>query len=419
MSVKFNCASCAALAAIAMLFAVSPVAMATEPRAAATVTFAASDAAHGWAVNYPKQRKVFVMADRLWVFYSDGVDGVFRSSVDGATWTDATVFAEGGHFGHRFGGAFDGRYFHFVLCTASLGDKVYYRRGLPQADGAIAWSAPLQVAYDTPSDKNVMYPKLIVDSDGYPWVTFMELVYQEPNTPPYDVVVLKAATNDGAWSTADAFPFRLVDQKPNEGYPDPVGVALTGGKTCWVYNTRIDDEDIYAARVWNGDAWEAEEVVVPSAAVYSFFDAVAEEDTVHLVHGAGTLHYQQRTMDAGWSDPAPVAAGASGHSTSTRSGDGGVIVTWLDMTNHRVCYREKRAEDWGVEVTLWEDADETLAGAGINLNGLVASAGPFKHSVTWTTGAAPPFTVRAAVVLQNDSASSCWSKGSSCPGQAG
>lgn len=358
-----------------------------------------TSASNGWAVNYPKQRKVFHMAGLIWVFYSDGAHGVFRTSADGADWSEPTTFGAGGHFGHRFGGWFDGVYFHYALCTSALGAKVYYRRGKPGHDGTMTWSAFVKTVYDTPPNMNVMYPKIIVDSDGYPWISFMQLVYQVPNTPPYDALVLKAATNDGTWTTAPGFPFTLV-HKSVEGYPDPVGAALSNGRTFWFYNSHVDDTYVYAARCWNGSAWEDEEVVVSPGSPYSFYNAVGDGDDVHVVHGAGSIFYQKRDHDAGWGQPLMVDPNASGHTSITRVGLDHVIVTWLDLSSHSVRYRELAQGTWGKAVTLADESADRLAdpGNGININTVVNSSEPFLHAVAYTTGEASPFNVRFAAV---------------------
>lgn len=357
-----------------------------------------TDAGNGWAINYPKQRKVFFMAGRLWIFYSDGKDAVFRSSVDGINWNSPTVFGKGGHFGHRFGCWFDGVHFHYALCTAALGADVFYRRGVPAVDGTIDWATEEQAAYDTTPDKNVMYPKIIVDSGGHPWISFMQLVYQEPNTPPYDTLVLKSSANDGTWKTEDGFPFPLVAQKMVAGYPDPVGVPLTSGKTLWFYNTHLEGDDIYASRIWDGHTWEAEEVVVNPGSPYSFFNAVADGDDVHVVHGAGTIYYQKRTWGTGWGNKEMIADNASGHTSITRVSRDAVLITWLDMNNNTVCCREKRRDAW-LPPVVWVDASsEGLAGAGINLNTLVESSEPFRNAAVYTTGETAPFNIRCTAI---------------------
>jgi hypothetical protein len=308
------------------------------------------------------------------VFYSDGVNGVYRSSMDGVAWGAPTTFGVGGHFGHRFGGWFDGEHFHYVICTANLGEDVRYRCGLPRADGSIDWLAAEQVVYDTPSDKNVMYPKLTVDAAGRTWIAFMELVYQEPNAPPYDAVVLASEGEGGMWALAKGFPFRLVDAKAVAGYPDVLGVPLGSGGVCWIYNVQRDGKDVYASRLWNGDTWEDEAIVSWDASPYAFFSAVSWDDTVHLVHGAGKLCYQRWSHEAGWGAPVTVAEGASGHSSITSIGVDRVAVTWLDLAENAVCCRLYGGGALASE-TSCRRLPRKLAG-GINLNtSAVADAG--------------------------------------------
>lgn len=361
-----------------------------------------SSASNGWAVNYPKQRKVFRMAGLVWVFYSDGANGVFRTSANGVDWSAPTRFAADGHFGHRFGGWFDGEYFHYALCTSALGADVHYRRGKPQEDGSIAWSAPQQTVHDTPSNMNVLYPKVAVDANGFPWVSFMQLVYQVPNTPPYDALVIKAATNDGTWTTAPDFPFTIV-HKTVEGYPDPVGAPLDNGKILWFYNTHLNDQFVYAARCWNGTVWEDEEVVVNPGSPYSFFNVVSDGADVHVVHGAGTIFYQKKTPSTGWSQPFVVDTNASGHTSITRAGPGSVIITWLDLSSNSLRFRALAEGNWGKAVVLADEAADPLAdpGNGINMNTLVNASENLVHAAAYSTGDAPLFRVKFVAVTDS------------------
>jgi hypothetical protein len=388
--------------AIATLMLLAGPVRGTEQEEIVKSQVSATSANNGWAVNYPKQRKVFHMSGLIWVFYSDGTHGVFRTSADGVTWSAPTMFGEGGHFGHRFGGWFDGVYFHYALCTSALGADVYYRRGKPNHDGTITWSAPLQVVHDTPQDMNAMYPKIIVDANGCPWISFMQLVYQVPNTPPYYATVLKAATNDGTWTTAPNFPFTLV-HKTVEGYPDPVGAPLSNGKTLWFYNTYVDEQYVYAARGWNGTAWEDEQVVVSPGSPYSFFNVVGDGDDVHVVHGNGTIIYQKRAHDGSWSQPFKVGSNASGHSSITRVGPDHVIVTWLDLSNNSVQFRELAEGIGGDAVVLVDESADHLADPnnGMNMNTMVNSSEHFIHAVAYSTGDASPFRVKFAAVIDS------------------
>lgn len=388
-------------AMVLLLALLVPPALAAEsPVETITSVVTQTDTANGWSINYPKQRKVFWMAGLLWVFYSDGKDAVYRTSPDALHWSDPTSFGIGGHFGHRIGCWFDGTYFHYALCTANLGEDVRYRRGEPQADGTIKWSAPEQIVYDTPADKNVMYPKIIVDDQGYPWITFMALAYQVPNAPPYDALVLKSSAKDGTWQTEPGFPFPLVAQKAVTGYPDPVGVPLRKGKTFWIYNPQVGGADVYAGRLWDGSAWQAEEIMVDAASPYAFFNAVAEGDDVHLVYGAGEIRYQKRSWEAGWGSSMALTGSASGHTSITLTGPDSVVVSWLDTANHHVGYRERKDGLWGDPVDWIDASSDGLAGQGINVNSLVQAAGPYRSVVVYTVGASAPFTLKAGALIR-------------------
>src|SRR5262245_27024340 len=180
----------------------------------------------GWAVNYPKQHKLFDVADRLWLFYSDGIAIVSTTSTDGVAWS-APQTIRAAEFGHRIGLWFDGTRIHYAFASAQSGGDVLYRRGTPSADGTIAWDGPETVAFAMPPAFNAMYPKVTVDASGQPWIGFV-LVKGGITTPPYDAV---ATTFDGtSWT-----PTTLVADHQNT-YPDPAVVALASGGVFWVYN---------------------------------------------------------------------------------------------------------------------------------------------------------------------------------------
>ena len=80
-----------------------------------TSMVATSTSQEGWAMNYPKQRKLLFMAGALWIFYSDGEAFWTRTTTDGVTLTDPIQIRDDAVFGHRMGCAFDGVYFHYAF----------------------------------------------------------------------------------------------------------------------------------------------------------------------------------------------------------------------------------------------------------------------------------------------------------------
>lgn len=352
---------------------------------------------NGWAVNYPKQRKLFLMSGLIWVFYSDGRDAVYRTSSDGLHWSTPLIVRPTGSLGHRIGCWFDGTHIHYAFCAAADGEDVVYRRGTPNKDATIAWSAPEQIAYEVPTGKNVMYPKVVVDSSGCPWIAFM-LYDGGFNTAPYDAIVTKSSTHDGTWTTTSAFPYVLVDDNTT-AYPDPVGVPMTKGKTFWVYNKNVMN-DTYYGRSWNGSSWDTEEAVTRSHSSYGLYNLVADGDDVHMVFGGGTVRYRQRSYLAGWGQEFVLADNASGHTTITRTGLDSVIVTWLDSSKNLVFYREMIKGHWRSSVVWIDESADGFANPrlGINSNGLVSSSRSIKLALVYTTGSSAPHKLKFAAI---------------------
>jgi hypothetical protein len=351
---------------------------------------ATSSAQDGWAVNYPKQRKILAMAGRLWLFYSDGVDALVRSTADGATLSDAQRVREAMVFGHRCGYAFDGTWLHYACSTALQGEGVYYRRAVPHSDGTLEWTGPEQLVFDV-GPGTAMYPKVLVDAAGRPWVGFM-LFPSGFMTPPQEAVVTRAAASDGTWTTDVGFPYVLVAGS-TETYPDPLGVALEGGGVYWVCDP--DGEAQYIGRLWRDGVWADEETVTESAQKYALFDLVAAGDVVHLAYGGGTLKYRRRDASGTWSGERTIASGASGHVTIARSADGAVI-SWLDLGGNRILSRAVTSDSLGPTLLILDASSAGgLAGAdlGINLNGISEPDPRFGMAVTTTTGQQAPFGI--------------------------
>ncbi len=289
----------------------------------------------------------------------------------------------------------DGTRIHYAHCAASEGEDVVYRSGTPQRDGTITWATEEQTAYKVPKGKNVMYPKLIVGSSGVPWIAFM--VYDGGfNQAPYDAVVTKSVQSNGAWQTAPGFPCILVDDNTT-AYPDPVGVPLTNGKTFWVYNRNLLDDGYYG-REWNGQSWDAEEAVTHSHSGYGLYSLAADGDDVHLVFGGGTIRYRKRDSQTGWGAEFKLTGSGSGHTAITVTGPNSLIVTWLDTAKHVVTCREMIDGQWSAPWPWLDESGDRLANPqlGINLNALVTSSAMIQHSVVYTTGSEPPFTIKFA-----------------------
>jgi hypothetical protein len=85
-------------------------------------------------IAYPFQRKSFFTQGRTWVFWADATNIYYSTSTDGSTWSSTTTVRASG-YGYTFSIWFDGTYIHYA--SANGGSYIYYRRGLPNADGTI------------------------------------------------------------------------------------------------------------------------------------------------------------------------------------------------------------------------------------------------------------------------------------------
>jgi hypothetical protein len=352
--------------------------------------------ADGWAVNYPKQHKLFDMVGQLWLFYSDGTSIVSTTSVDGIAWSAPTAIRTA-EFGHRIGLWFDGKHIHYAFASAQLDGDLLYRRGTPRGDGTIAWDGDETVAFAMPPGFNAMYPKVTVDAQGRPWIGFV-LVKGGITTPPYDAVVTMSSSPD-RWTTAAGFPFTLVFDHM-QTYPDPTGVALASGGVLWVYN-RDDGSGPYAGRLFDG-AWQDEAPITETSGTYGLYAVAADGDDVHLVYRGDGVRYRQRAPDGTWSAEVGLTDSGSGHTGITLLGGGDVAVSWLVKDDDLVELRERIAGRWG-DAMLWADESaHALADKknGINSNALVESSPRWREAVVYTTGTETPFTLRFAGVAR-------------------
>jgi hypothetical protein len=222
------------------------------------------------ATTFPNQRKSFYANGRFWVFYSDGTNMVYRTSTDGSTWSAATTVRAASH-GFYFSVCFDGAYLHYAYAYNS---PIYYRRGTPNSDGTITWSAAEQTVSTTYNA--AIYPMVSVDSNGYVWVGYTD--YTGSALYPY---VIKSGNNDGTWGTTPSgFPYQLSTT-------DTVWVVsvipLTSGKMLAVY---AYDANTVRAKRWDGSAWGTEVATTTAVRINRYYSAVAQGDNVCLVFQA-------------------------------------------------------------------------------------------------------------------------------------
>ena len=204
----------------------------------------------GWATNYPHQRKVFRIAGLWWLFYGDGTNQVYRTSADAVTWGDPVTVRSGTGLGHRIGYWFDGVYIHYAYNDATNGGDIFYRRGTPDAESVITWSAVEQTVVDLSTSFAGGYPSVTVDTNGAPWVSAM--VSSDPAwTAPHEGRVYKSSATDGTWTTQSGFPV-IVATGFTTTFNYPECVPLRAGKVFCGWPQDGAFADVLLGNHWNG-----------------------------------------------------------------------------------------------------------------------------------------------------------------------
>jgi hypothetical protein len=293
---------------------------------------------------YSFQRKTFYANGRFWAFYSNGTNMVYCTSTDGLTWTSPTT-VRFSSLGYRFSVWFDGTYLHYAYADNS---QIYYRRGTPNSDGTITWSADEQIVSTTYNA--ALYPMVSVDSNGYVWIGYNEYRIAGAKYYPY---VIKSGNNDGTWGTTPSgFPYQLSSPSNSEWYVSII--PLTTGKmlAIYAYTSTIK------AKKWTGSSWGSEVATTSSIYRGEAHSAVAQGDDVHLVFLKNTgydILYTKYTYSSN-SFGTEITLQASATSTSNPvisidTSTNNLYVFWAGYpTANHIYYRKYNGTSWETAV---------------------------------------------------------------------
>lgn len=238
------------------------------------------------ANSYPFQRKGFSACGLFWVFYSDGEKMVYTTSPDGTLWR-APAAIRPARTGFFFSIWFDDSHLHYAYTSQVSGAPLHYRKGKPNGDGTITWSADEQVAVPGKTGVTYLEPVLAADTNGYPWIGYRRIDGADNRFPD----IIKAARNDGIWTTAPGFPYELEGWKA--AYWVVVPIPLTDGKMAVIYTS---SGHYLRSKTWNGSSWKPR-AMNPSSNIgisSPSFSAVANGDDVHLVFLSSTILFHTK-----------------------------------------------------------------------------------------------------------------------------
>ncbi len=238
------------------------------------------------------QRKSFFAEGLFWAFYHSGSSAYYEHSHDGITWAEGATSIGACTRGFVFSIWFDGTYVHYAR---SNNYDLFYRRGVPDADGTITWSAGEQLIYNGVSGDNYSVPVIAVGTNGYAWIG---VNFNKPGTDDFPAV-LKNANNDGTWVLDFVYELSAIDNPQWRAAPIP----LTGGKVYVVYCYGIGGTSPFG-RLYDA-GWGAEESDLTDYNIYrsDYFAVAALGDNVHFIYLRDITYqfrHNERVWGVGW-----------------------------------------------------------------------------------------------------------------------
>jgi hypothetical protein len=224
-----------------------------------------------------------------------------------------------------------------------------YRRGRPNSDGSITWSADEQIVlYDA---NWVAYPMVAVDSNGCPIIGFFRY-----NFYPW---VTKSAKNDGTWETASGFPYQISTTAADDWAV--VVVPLTGGKFYVIYAT--GGTPGMRGRLWDGSFGSEEQCAPTRPQISRGISATSDGDDVYLafqaIYPSLEMAMVKRTYGVGWGSEErfdPVTAPTTATAITVIKNVGVVYFwTYAWAVEGYIYYKKRVGGVWDDTPNLWLD----------------------------------------------------------------
>ena len=348
-----------------------------------------------YACRLAHQRSGFYAAGRFWLFYSDGVHFAYKSSLDNVDWS-AAVEIRALDYAAMYSIFFDGTYVHYAcndhyqIAVGYFG--IWYRRGVPNANGTITWSVAEQEALD--DALQAMDLNLAIDSNGCAWIGYLD-VDQYPT-------ITASTANDGTWVTRAGHPHIFFAT----GQWWCAVVPMTSGKVAAIVTKQLTTEETIRCYVWDGAAWGDQEVATTSklrGATGGYLGelcVVGIGDDVHVAFHSDSndIRHARRTGGAWLAEAIIVPALPTIIATCTPvlSVDGvGLYCFWERGTT--IYYKTwTSAAGW----SYWPQAllQDTWLAACYNLEAYAARVDGYL-CVNYMAGAASPYDIKHVVFL--------------------
>ncbi len=336
------------------------------------------------------QRYTFCANGRFWVFYSDNTNLVYVTSVDGSTWNSATAMRAASS-NPEFSVWFDGTNVHYAKGQKDQvpNTPLYYRMGVPNANGNITWNALEQIVAPAVANRSYRAPQIITDSDGYPVITYLnKTTFPSANA----VSVSKSSTKNGTWTNAAGFPAAV---STDAAWPFSVPLKSSKLYTMWSIDNGKIRGSLYNGAFWGSAADCSSNYIGEDSRGLS---AVSYGDDVHLAYignetATKIYRHVKRTYGSGWGPETIVknATGASenrGSISLTVDSNNGNLWMWFNTTDNKIASRKYTAL-----TSSWETDD----------------AYPFGDLFTF------PYYITTSYQVRNNKILAYWQEGTTMP----
>ena len=346
------------------------------------------------ATQYPFQTKSFYANTRFWAYYSDGTNMVWKSTTDPTDWSGSATIIGAQKYGYTFSVVFDGTYVHYARAERNY--VLYYRRGIPESNGTITYSAAEQTVYSGLYNDHYDFPQIAIDDSGYAWIgaKFRTGNYYYP-------YALLNANNDGTWSTSSST--KLHTDSVVSWIVKPV--SLTDQKMYVIYAYATTSGGYAYGKLWTGSFGSQETCNSNGIQVNYGISATNEGDNVHfayLRYDTYQIRYRLRTYGGSpaWGTDTLVQNSVTTStcpSLSIETATNNVYCFWMDLpTADHIYYaiRYSSNSSWSSAVDWIDESSDTIL-SGNNLNCFYKSYGGY-IGVLYSTKTSSPYNLKFA-----------------------
>ena len=322
---------------------------------------------------HSQQRFSCYAEDRYWVFWPEGGNILYNTSLDGAAWDGAvdTGLNVGGTYANALGMAMAqvGSYVHFARTTSAT--QITYTRVLLLGNGSIEVGANYVAVNHPGAYGGLHYPSIGISTDDCPFIA-----YQYHDGGSGQLYVSRSSTGDGVWTTDAGYPLRL-----STGFVSSIWVSsiepLNNGRMLVVFTNGLSSYPYLYARSYSGTGttWNG---IVQSAGQpkETYFSTVSVGDSAYIVYLRKTV-YDIRFLSYSYA----TNTFSTEQSLATNEGQGPPVIAYTPDAVLRV-YWIGTDKVWGIasvagSYTAWSDVFELMAESISDTRGLHVDDSPY------------------------------------------